>query len=233
MSKQKPFYDRFPCVRHAVDINTQTPVAGLHTIPHTLAAVFIPGCGYEEVQARRLRAAARLYTEYCVRNGRALSAPLVISGTAKEIRHAQEYWGYLRVERPWLPETVIDDGATARSTHDNAVVLQHLRDESVIGAGPVALVTGAWHMQRLLAHIHDVSGADAPVIPYRVGHTWAERHAGRAMGYYEFIAARANVRKGKMRLWPYLRAFLKPSGRPLSRATSLASTSLAACRTPR
>jgi hypothetical protein len=217
MSKQKPFYDRFPCVRRVVDSNTRTPVAGLHNIPHSLAAVFIPGCGYEEVQARRLRAAARLYTQYCLRHGHALSAPLVISGTAKEIRHAREYWQHLREQRPWLPATMLDDGAAAHSTHGNAVALQALRDAGNIDAhAPVALVTGAWHMQRLLAHIHDVSGVAAPVIPYRVGHSWSERHAGRAMGYYEFIAARANVRKGKMRLWPYVRAFLKPSGRPLA-----------------
>lgn len=204
------FDARHPSVRRELPPETPTPVAGLRNIPGDLAALFVPLCGYQEVQARRLRAAVRVYDTAYKRHGKA-DFPLLVSGTNIEMRRCREMWAAHRATRPWLPD-LVTDGGYATNTAANGNAFKHMLDTYVPKGSKVAIVTDAMHMNRVLARVLQEVGGYV-FYPYRAHHSHAERYAGRAMGLYE-VEALEQLVDGRMKLGHYLKALGARSGQP-------------------
>lgn len=211
--KKHDFDKRFPSVRQVLPNDTPSKVLGAATAPKDVGALFVPLCGYQEVQARRLRAAAHLCTRWHRRHGGTVPFPLLVSGTNIEMKRAVATWDELRQGKPWLPP-LITDGGYAKDTHGNGNALHGmLRMHAPVGK-PVAIVTGKWHMNRVLARVmNDIH--DYVFVPFRVSHTRAERAAGLAMGFYELTALNKVFPKREIRLGDMLRAMRARSGEPL------------------
>lgn len=230
MFRKASFDKRFPSVRKVLPHTTPTPVNGLQYVPDNLAAVFVPLCGYQEVQARRLRAVVKIYEAVHQRGGDT-SFPLIISGKYIQMECCREMWNELRVEKPWLPIFEVDDSGYARTTHENGNALHGMLHKNIKPGSSVAVVTDIMHMNRILAHIaHDIH--DYTFIPFRVTHTHAERRAARAMGVYEIQAAFNQLIDGRMKLAPFIHAGLSKNGQPLKpyRPRGKGVTSPAACQ---
>lgn len=208
------FDTRHPSVRQVLPPETPTPVAGLDRVPHDLAALFVPLCGYQEVQARRLRAAVKIYEAAYRRHGRA-SFPLLVSGTNIEMRRCRETWDEMRQTRPWLPQ-LVTDGGYATNTQANGNAFKHMLHATVPQGSKVAIVTDAMHMNRVLTRVlKEVDGYS--FVPFRAHHSHAERRAARAMALYEFEAFEKFFDKDpskRLDFGSYLKALGARSGMP-------------------